>query len=226
MQLKKIFFYSILFLTGFQVDAQICLNDIELDRISQNKVHEFVDWQQQHGIETFEDLKPSLKSNSEVKGYFIHENVYQVKKSIDEVWNKYVNVSPGKTWNGRKVSFGFLFSKKDKRIIYRDENVSKIDTGMVVYLNLKLMKGLVNMATAFEIIRIDRENKIIEFSYLTGNHSEGKQRIQFYEIHRGYTEILHTSYYKSNNIAKNYLFYPYFHTRATNEFHRNIKRLM
>lgn len=226
MPATRIYYFLIFFFIGFQVESQICLNDVELERISQNKVQEFVEWQQEHGIETFEELKPSMQSSSDIKGYFVHENVYCVKKGIEKVWNKYLNVSPSKSWNGKKVSFGFLFSKKEHKIVYRDENVSKIDTGMVVYLNLRLMKGLINMATAFEIITIDRENKIIEFSYLSGNNSVGKQRIQFFETQKGYTEIIHTSFYKSNSIAKNYFFYPYFHTRATNEFHRNIKRLM
>lgn len=226
MLAKRIFYFSLFIFTGFLAGAQICLNDIEFDKISQNKVQELIERQHEHGIETFEELKPSMHSDSDTKGYFIHENVYEIKKGIDKVWNKYLNMSPSKSWNGKKVSFGFLFSKKEHKIVYRDENVSKIDTGMVVYLNLRLMKGLINLATAFEIINIDRENKIIEFSYLSCNNSVGIQKIQFFETPKGFTEIVHTSFYKSNNIAKNYFFYPYFHTRATNEFHRNIKKLM
>ncbi|HSH18907.1 MAG TPA: hypothetical protein VLA03_00555, partial [Draconibacterium sp.] len=126
MQIRYIFCFFLLFLIGFQVNSQICLNDIELDRISQDKVQEFVGWQQEHGVETFDELKPSLQSDSDVKGYFIHENVYQVKKNLDEVWNRYIHVSPCKSWNGRKVSFGFLFSKKENRIVYRDQNVAKL----------------------------------------------------------------------------------------------------
>lgn len=226
MRIKHILYFSIFFLIGFQVKSQICLNDVELDKISQDKVQEFVGWQQKCGIQTFEELKPSMQSDSDLKSYFVRENVYLVKKGIEEVWRKYLNLSPKKSWNGKKVSFGFLFSKKDKKIVYSDEKVSKIDTGMVIYLNLRLMKGLINVATAFEVITIDKKNKIIEFSYLSGNISSGIQRLQFLETSKGKTEIIHTSFYRSNNIAKNYFFYPYFHTRATNEFHRNIKRLM
>jgi len=226
MHFRIILFFALSFLIGFQLKAQICLNDVELDKISQNKVQKFVERQQEHGIETFEEIKPSMQSNSDITGYYVRENVYQVKKGVDEVWSNYLNKSPNKSWNGRKVSFGFLFSKKEDRIVYCDENISKIDTGMVVYLNLRLMSGLINIATAFEIITIDKENKIIEFSYLTGNESLGKQRIQFFETAKGKTEILHTSYYMSYNFPMNHFFYPYFHTRATNEFHRNIKRMM
>jgi hypothetical protein len=226
MYAGKLIFFLLFTVIGFQVEAQICLNDVELDRISQEKIREYLKTEQKHGVQTFEEIKPSLQINSDIKGYHVRENVYQVKKGIDEVWSNYINRSPNKSWNGKKVSFGFLFSKKEDRIVYNDENLQKIDTGMVVYVNLRLMSGLVNIATAFEIIDIDKENKIIEFSYLSGNVSEGKQRLQFYQTKKGYTQILHTSFYKSNTVLKNYLLYPYFHTRITNEFHRNFKKLM
>lgn len=206
--------------------SQICLNDIELERISQDKIQEYIGLQKQRGIDTFEEIKPSVENEVNTDDYFIQENVYAVKKGLDEVWNKYLQINPKNTWNGKKVSLGFLFSKKEKRIIYGDENMPNIDTGMVVYLNLKIMKGLINMATAFEIVRIDKDNKIIEFSYLSGNVSSGLQRLHFIETSKKRTEIIHTSFYNTNNLAKNYLFYPYFHTRLTNEFHRNIKRML
>lgn len=226
MNVGRIIFFVLSLCTGVQIEAQICLNDVELDRISQLKVREYLKTEQEQGVQTFEEIKPSLQTSSDIKGYRVRENIYQVKKGIDEVWSNYINRSPNKSWSGKKVALGFLFSKKEDRIVYSNENLHKIETGMVVYLNLRLVSGLVNVATAFEIINIDIENKIIEFSYLSGNDSEGKQRLQFYQTRKGYTQILHTSFYKSNTVLKNYLFYPYFHTRVTNEFHRNFKKLM
>lgn len=226
MQAERLLYFILLLFIQFQVEAQICLNEVELYKISQNKIQEYVLLQQEHGIQAFTDIKPSMDTDSDVKGYFIRENEYQINKDIEDVWNLYVNTDATKLWDGKKVSFGFLFSKKEDRIVYRNDNISKIDTGMVVYLNLRLMSGLKNLATAFEFINIDTENKVIEFSYLTGNVSEGKQRVQFSETRKGNTRILHTSFYKSNNVFKNYFFYPYFHTRSTNEFHRNLKKLM
>jgi hypothetical protein len=226
MWAKRILYFLYFVLFNSQVFGQICLNDIELNRISQYKVQEYIHYQQNHGIQAFSDIKPSLEADSDIKGYFIRENEYQIKNDIEEVWNLYLNTDATKLWNGKKISFGFLFSKKEDRIVYCDESNSKIDTGTIVYLNLRLMSGLKNLATAFEFINIDSENKVIEFSYLTGNLSEGKQRVQFLKTQKGYTRILHTSYYKSNNVFKNYIFYPYFHTRTTNEFHRNLRKLM
>jgi hypothetical protein len=226
MNAGKFIFFLLFFVDGFQIDAQICLNDVELDRIRQVKIREYLKSEQEQGVLTFEDIKPSMQTSSDIKGYLVRENIYQVKKGIDEVWYNYINRSPNKSWNGKKVSFGFLFSKKEDRIVYSDENLQKIDTGMVVYLNLRLVSGLVNVATAFEIINIDEKNKIIEFSYLSGNESEGKQRLQFTQTRKGYTQILHTSFYKSDAVLRNYLFYPYFHTRITHEFHRNFRKLI
>lgn len=224
MKAKQYIYFIILLFFTVKTEAQICLHDIDFKRIEQEKVQEFVINQQAHGIETFDEIKPSLQPDADLKGYFIRENEYQVKKSLDEVWQHYLTTNPEKLWSGKRVSFGFLFSKKDEKIFYCNENFSKIDTGVVVYVNLRLMSGLKNLATAFEITSVDEESKTIEFSYLKGNVSMGKQRIQFYETAKGYTRILHTSYYRNNNVLRNYLLYPYFHTRTTHEFHRNNKR--
>ncbi len=226
MQVNRVLPFVLLILIDLQTFGQLCLNDIELDRISQNKIQEYIHTQQESGIETFTDIKPSVYANDDIKGYFIRENEYQINKNIEDVWNLYIKTDATKLWNGKKISFGVLYSKKEDKLVYRDDSISKIDTGMIVYLNLRLMSGLKNLATAFEFINIDHKNKIIEFSYLTGNLSEGKQRIQFLSTSKGNTRILHTSYYKSNNIFRNYILYPYFHTRTTNEFHRNLKKTM
>jgi hypothetical protein len=226
MNVAQLICFVLFFAVSVGVKSQMCLTDIELDKISQDKIQEYLESQQEHGIIAFSDVKPSLNTNSDVEGFLVRENTYQIKKDFEEVWSHYLNTNPSKAWNGKKVSFGFLFSKKENRIVYCNDEIQRIDTGMVVYLNLRLMSGLKNLATAFEFITIDKENKMIEFSYLSGNVSVGKQRIQFRETRKGYTRILHTSFYRSNNIFKNYLLYPYFHTRTTNEFHRNLKKLI
>lgn len=222
--LRVTFLFLFLHFFALQVDAQICLHDVDFDRVDQEKVQEFVVNQQEHGMETFDEMKPSLQPDADTKGYFTRENEYQIKTDLDDVWKHYLTTSPEKLWNGKRATFGFLFSKKDEKLFYCDDSCSHIDTGMIVYINLELISGLKNLATAFEFTSIDKEKKIIEFSYLKGNVSMGKQRIQFYETPKGYTRILHTSYYKNNNALRNYLLYPYFHTRTTHEFHRNNKK--
>ena len=72
-----------------------------------------------------------------------------------------------------------LFSKKEKRMIYENEYVAQLDTGQIVFLNLKIAKGLANLASIFEFITIDKDQKIMEFSYAEGTITKGKQQIQF-----------------------------------------------
>lgn len=226
MNVNRIIFTSLLGMIAFYCSSQIKLSDLDFDKIKQEKIRDYIINQQEHNIYTLSDIKPSLNLNSNTNGYRTRENEYLIKEHFQKVWKLYANTNPGKLWNGKKVSFGLLLSRKDKKIVYNGENISKIDTGQVVYLNLRLIKGLKNLATAFEIINIDRARRIIEFSYLNGNLSEGKQTLTFFETQKGYTRIIHTSYFKSNSIIKNYFLYPYFHTRITNEFHKNMKKMM
>ncbi len=216
----------ILFLLNvLQCKSQVTLSEINFNKVTQKKVREFLIGQQNNHILSFTDIKPSLFSNSKIEGYRNHVKEYFFKDSLAKVWQHYLVTNPGDSWNGKKVSFGILFSKKDKRIVYRNESVSHIDTGQIVYLNLKLMKGIANLAAVFEFITIDKNKRIIEFSYIDGNITKGKQRLQFIETPRGYTRILHTSYYKSSSSLRDRFLYPFFHDKVSNEFHRNMKKL-
>ena len=212
-------------LSVFQCKSQVSINEINFNKVPQKKVREYLIGQQNNHILSLTDIKPSLRTNMKIEGYRNHVKEYFLKDSLNKIWKHYLNTKPGDSWNGRKVSFGMLFSKKDKRIVYCNESISQIDTGQVVYLNLKLLKGIANLATVFEFTNIDKENRIIEFSYIEGNITEGKQRLQFSETPKGHTLILHTSFYKSNSTFRDWFLYPFFHDKISNEFHRNMKKL-
>jgi hypothetical protein len=200
-------------------------SDINLNRVPQKKVREFLIEQQNSNIQTLINIKPSINSNSKIKGFSNHVKEYFLKDSLTKVWQHYIVTNPGDSWNGKKVSFGMLFSKKDKKIVYCDESVSHIDTGQIVYLNLRILNGIANLPAVFEFITIDEERRIIEFSYIDRNITKGKQRLQFIETNKGYTRILHTSFYKSSSSFRDRFLYPFFHDKLSNEFHRNMKKL-
>ena len=141
-------------LNVFQCKSQVTFSEINFNKIPQKKVCEYLIEQQNHQIQSFTDIKPSIKTNSKIKGYKTHVKEYFFKDSLAKVWQHYLVTNPGDSWNGKKVSFGMLFSKKDKKIVYSDESISQIDTGQIVYLNLKLLKGIANLATVFEFITI------------------------------------------------------------------------
>ncbi|WP_346861139.1 hypothetical protein [uncultured Draconibacterium sp.] len=212
---------SLLALNGW---GQFYLTDVQMDKVSEVSVGEYLHRQIDNNKQTFSDVKPSLNSTSSIEGFRLHEGEYVLKDSLDNVWNYYVHTNPGDAWNAGKLNFGFLFSKEANELVYADDKVEKIEPGQLVYLNLHLLK-LKNIATAFEIIKVDDRNKVIEFSYIDDNITSGKQQLTFIQTPKGYTKIVHRSYFKSESVLRDHFLYPYFHTRMTNTYHRNMKRM-
>lgn len=225
MPIFKYILLLLFFMNVSQCKSQFSINKINFNKIPQKKVREYLLRQQNNNILSLTDIKPSMKTNSKIEGYKVHTKKYFLRDSPIKVWLYYLDSNPGDSWNGKKVSFGMLFSKKDKRVVYSDESISQIDTGQVVYLNVKLLKGIANLATAFEVITIDKKKRMLEFSYIEGNITIGKQCLQFTKTHKGYTRIIHTSFYKSSSAFRDRFLYPFFHNKISNDFHRNMKKL-
>lgn len=211
---------------NFGLFGQIQLNDVNFDRIPFKKVRKFIHEQINNQVLTIYDLSPTVDRKVIPTEYCSQEIRYTVKEDLATVWDSYMQASPTELWNGKRVSFGLLFSKPAEEVVYRGGDCSQIDTGQVVFLNFRLLRGVYNLALAFEFINVDDDNKIIEFSYIKGNTSEGKQCLRFRSKAGGITEIIHTSYFRSHSKLRDKILYPYFHKRATNEFHRNMRRII
>lgn len=73
----------------------------------------------------------------------------------------------------------------------------------------------------FEISKVDHENKIIEFTYLKDNKSNGRQTLYFSEVD-GVTTIEHYTIYNSGSDFRDKNLYPHFHTVALDDFHNRM----
>jgi hypothetical protein len=124
------------------------------------------------------------------------------------------------------MAFGLLLLKFPVSIFYKNDSIMGVDIGQIYFLKLKLMLGIFNIPVAFEIITVDEDNKIIEFSYIEGNKSIGVQQVKFIDHGDDQTEIIHTSYYKSDSHFRDKWMYPHFHKIIINDFHRNMRRLL
>jgi hypothetical protein len=222
----KAIFLGVFLLLNCKLYAQVFLGDLNFEKIPYKKVRNYIHEQIENHILTINDLFPTVESNIVPADYSSQEKRYVINEDINKVWKSYIQTSPADSWDGKRVSFGLLCSKRSEKIVYRGGECSKIDTGQVVYLNLRLLRGVYNLALAFEFINVDVENRVVEFSYIQGNTSEGKQCLHFIEKPNGKTEIIHTSYFKSDSKLRDKLLYPFFHKRATNEFHRNMRRII
>ncbi len=198
--------FSFVFLSAF---SQWEIEEVNYSRIPYVKVQEYINHQSDLKVSSFLDIKPSWGSNSDIDSYNKQSKTYRIKASIEDVWNKYRSTSPAISWNGKKVKFGFMFAKKEKKLVYAGQDISQIDTGQVIFLNLKLM-GFYNLAVAFEVTMVDQDKHLIEFSYIEGNKSQGKQRLQFIDMPNGNTQIIHSSYFKTGSKFGDKLLYPFF----------------
>jgi hypothetical protein len=204
--------------------SQKLMEDIDLQQIPQKKVRTFINQQISNNTHLFKDLQPTRKDSAVFTSFRTKQQTFLIKENLAKVWQAYSTVSPPKAWTGKHISFGVLISKNTDDILYVNNSFPAIDTGEVVFLNLRLLKGTYNLAVAFEITAIDDTRKLIEFSYIRGDKTQGIQTIQFVKTEEGYTRIIHSTVYKSDSNFRDRTLYPFFHKKVVREFHKNIKR--
>jgi hypothetical protein len=206
--------------------GQLMLDDISLERIQQSKIRKYIECQIDEGKHQFCDMHPSWNSGKDLSSYRKNEMTFFLKGNFQDIWQGYISANPSKSWNGRKISFGLLLQKFPGLIFYDHDPIMGADTGQVYFLNLKLMLGICNIAVAFEIIALDTKKMILEFSYIEGNKSTGVQEVEFMDLGGERTEIIHTSYFKSDSHFRDKWLYPFFHKIIVNDFHRNMRKLL
>lgn len=197
---------------------------IDLEEVPQRRVRKFIIAGAFDKMRDFSLIRPSWKNDVNESDFRIIEKTFRLKADNSNVWDKYRKSNAVEMWNGRSVKFGLLISKRSNTVTYRsNKSYPEIDTGQVYFLDLKLLKGLFNLPVAFELISINQEKQIIEFSYLENNKSKGKQTIQIIDGGNGGTSIVHITYFRSGSAFRDDL-YPFFHGRFIREFHRNMLR--
>lgn len=212
----------------FQVQsyAQLMMNDIKMDQIQQKKIRKYIECQIEEDKQQFSEIHPSWNCGNELLDYRKNEMTFFLKGDLQDIWRGYLSTNPSKSWNGRKISFSLLLRKYPGEIFYYTDSIAGIDTGQVYFLNLKVMHGICNVPVAFEIIKVDVKNRVIEFSYIEGNKSRGVQQIKFQNIDSERIKIIHTSYFKSDSRFRDKWLYPFFHRKIVKDFHKNMSELL
>ena len=209
-----------------QLFGQLMLDDINLGQIEHRKIRRYIECQVEEGKRQFCDIRSTWKGEKDLSAYQNKKMTFFLNGSVKEIWQGYVSANPSESWNGQRISFALLLQKSPISIYYNRDSISGIDTGQVYFLNLKLLLGLCNIPVAFEIVKVDHEEKVIEFSYIEGNKSQGIQRIKFIDIGDNQVKINHTSYFKSDSQLRDKVLYPFFHKKIVNGFHRNMRKLL
>jgi len=200
---------------------------INLKDIPQRKVRKYIHSRSIDKMPDFSGIHSSWKKEVRESDFNLREKTFFLKYRLSNVWECYSHASPEKTWNARTLRLGLLISKTLNRSLYVDNSfLPAIDTGQVFFLNLRLLKGLVNAPVAFEVINIDGNQQVLEVSYIDNNKSKGKQTIQFFDNGDGRTRIVHRSYFRSGSKLYDAFVYPHFHKKFVKEFHKNMGRIV
>ncbi|MBR9922296.1 MAG: hypothetical protein GYB31_15780 [Bacteroidetes bacterium] len=219
--------FALLFCCLFSglLSAQASLQEVDYERIPKKKVCRLIEnLQEKDGFQFFSDLTSSCCDSPEEYSYHFAE--YYVDADIESVWNAYNTVAPDDAWNGKLVGFGMLYSSHDGMISYSGDPFSGLEVGQLVFINLKIVGGMINVPVVLEITNIDKSEMRMEFCYADCSTSEGTQSVQLFETEDGRTRIEHVSYFRSESKFRDKNFYPHFHTKVLDEFHGNIARLV
>jgi hypothetical protein len=207
--------------------APVISQRINFKAIPQKKIRNFIKTRAIDKLKDFSLIHPSWKKNSDVKQFHFNEKVFYIDDKIDNVWQCYSHADLTKTLSRPSMRFGLLIEKASNSVFYTDSlAIPAIDTGQVYFFDLRILRGVLNIPVAFEVITIDPENEKLELSYIENNKSRGKQTIQFFDGGKDNTRIVHTSYFKSNSGIRDNLFYPHFHKKFIKNYHRNMRHLL
>lgn len=157
--------------------------------------------------------------------YHEHLETYLYEEDFDSVWDGYVNISPEKAWSGRMIHFHQLYTRQTGEEVFPGQlYTGGMGEGQVLILHLHVFNGTIKLQVGHEVMEIDKKKKLIRICYLENSKSEGSQFIRFKSLPNGKTEVSHKTFYRSGSWFRDKIIYPYFHTKAINEFHGNVKR--
>jgi len=206
--------------------AQIHINSVDFKRVPQKKVQDLLKQQAESGVNYFTELRPSCYEEQDSNKYSFQNSSHIIKEKILKVWAKLKSIRPREEYSGKMVSFGFLYSKSKDKIFYDNDDIKGIEEGEVLYLNLKLLGGVKNIAVALEVTKVDEVNKTIQFCYLDNGMTQGTQQVRLTENRDGNTIISQESRYRNRSKFREKRLYPIFLQKAVNELHLNIRKFI
>ena len=230
MKYKALIFFYLSFI-GFimaeqDISAQLSLDKLDFNRIRQKKIIEFVRTQKRNGKKTFYELNSFCYRKQDSIKFSQISSTYLIREKAEKVWDGYLRMCPFEAYSGNRVGFGFIYSKKDDKIIYSGDIYDKLEVGQQYFFNIRVLGGIKNMGVADEVTGLDESTKTIRFCYLQYGKTEGTQEISLKETPDGYTQVTHKSWYHSSSKFRDRVLYPYFHNLTIGEYHQIVKKML
>ncbi len=152
-----------------------------------------------------------------------HLRSYLIEQDIETVWKAYTTISPVDTWRGKMVNFGVQYDRHTQQFRYLDDSFPDLQPGQMLFMNLRLLGGWVNLAVAHEIMEVNADEKRIKICYVETGAAKGSQIITFHPTPEGQTRVDHLTYYRSASAFRDKRLYPSLHEQAISEFHGHIR---
>ena len=200
------------------------LSNIDFSKLKFSLLKKLLRDQMAAGVVEFTDLKSTVPSKGNLDSFGYVEDSFYIDHPIKKVFNHYKYANPNEAWKGGNwIAFGLAVDKNSGAIYYPGDDYPGGKVGQVLYLHSTIF-GLKKLCMAQEIITIDEENYLIEFSYIEKGMTTGIQIMQFSKVNENQTKITHISRFKGVSRFRDTYLYPYFHSKIVRKFHGNLKR--
>ena len=229
MTLRRLYLYflPVFLFAGFQAFAAgnvpVPIDSVNFTRIQHKKVRKLITRQKHFGAKTFDDIQPVCFNLSDSAAYNTFQKSQVINQEINTVWDNLVHQSPSDEFDGRIVSFGLLYSKKNNNLLYQNEALDGIEVGQIIFFNLRMLGGIKNIAVAMEVTRMDNDKKVLEYCYVDHGSTQGTQQFILKSLPGCKTEITQITRYKCKSRFRDRRLYSFFQERIVREFLRSIK---
>lgn len=213
-----------LIIIAFGLSTGLWAQDVAIDG-DQMPYSSMIKLLEREGIASTSDierLQPTCVDEAEVDQFQYHIKTYFIDAPVDEVWEAYKTINPQDAWRGSIGSYAFMYSREDGRIKYVSDEYPGIEEGQIIFLNLRFLHGIFNIAVGQEVTEIDDENKVMKFCYLDNNVSAGSQSFSLEETSDGRTMVVHITNYRSDSKFRDERLYPMIHSMIIKEYHRSV----
>jgi hypothetical protein len=223
MLFRKYFLMVSAFLIAFNTSGQIGLSDIQQEGQCSKKVRKYIAGFIKHDLLNFNELQASVGDDFSVENFSTHQGGFSVDAPLEKLWETSLKANPAEIWRGSILSLAFIYNKADEKLLFLpDLNNYNLVVEQIYFINLRLLKGIFNLPTALKVTKVDPKENIIEFTYLRGGKSEGRQILHFIAESETRTRVDHTTYYRSRSRFRDKRLYPHFHQLAISELHKNM----
>lgn len=196
------------------------VSEIDFSRVPHKTIRVFLESER---IVSIEELASACYLEDQ-EPYARHSKSYVITAGIDSVWDAYLNLHPTDCWDSAMVSFGMMYSRTEDMVSYRDSTFNSLQKGQLYFINLKVLGSLFQIPVTHEVNLVDDKEKVIQSCYLAVGKSIGSQWIRLFAVDDHTTHVVHETRYKCGSKFREKYLYPFFHTKAINQFHANVKR--